>query len=94
MLQSHNTEKFENVLYTICKNYNLSFSIQHMLGGFFHEDGRFVKENSIQITFIGGDKNTIDEVSKDICAFFHQESVMVVHDFVDCYYVKNSLDGQ
>lgn len=89
--QKYETEKFEKVLYLVCKNYQVSFSLAHLAGGYFHDNGQFVAENSLQITLIGGSENVVNEISKDICAFFNQESVLVVHDIVDSFLVRNEL---
>ena len=43
------------------------------------------------ITFIGIDKKIIEEIAKDICAFFNQESVMIVYNPVNVFSVKENL---
>lgn len=89
--QKYETRRFEEVLYFVCKNYKASFSIAHLSGGYFHENGQFVAENSMQITLIGGSEKMVNEISEDICTFFNQESVLVIHDEVDSYLVKNAI---
>lgn len=84
-------QTLESVLYSVCKNYKVSFSILESEGGYFHANGHFIKEDSIQVILIGSTKEIANEIAIDICAFFNQESVLVVHDVVDSYMVKNVL---
>ena len=46
-------------------------------GGYFHEDGSWVDENTLLVTFIGIRKRTVYEIARDICTFFRQETVMI-----------------
>ena len=89
--QKFETDKLEGVLWNVCRNYHVSFSVSRLSGGYFHDNGQFVKENTLQIMLLGGSKETTDEISKDICAFFNQETVLVVHDEVDSYLIRNPL---
>ena len=50
-----------------------------------------VQEKSLQTVLLGASEEAVDEISKDICAFFNQESVLIVHDEVDSYFVRNAL---
>lgn len=90
-VQKFSTDRLEKLMCEVCKSYKVSFSMNRMTGGYFHENGQFVNENSIQITLIGGSKEITDEIAKDICAFFNQESVFVVHDKVDSYMIQETL---
>ncbi|MCQ2512621.1 MAG: hypothetical protein MJ092_04460 [Lachnospiraceae bacterium] len=89
--QKFATEKLERILYNVCKNYHVSFSVSRLSGGYFHDNGQFVRENSLQITLIGGSQETTDEIAEDVCAFFNQETVLVIHDEVDSYLIRNTL---
>ena len=92
--QKFETDKLEGVLWNVCRNYHVSFSVSRLSGGYFHDNGQFVKENPVQIMLLGGSKETTDEISKDICAFFNQETVLVVHDEVDSYLIRNPLKDE
>ena len=91
-VQEHNTETFESVIKKVCKGYHVAFSLSSCLGGYYHEDQTYVSENSLILTLIGAEEYMVEEISKDICAFFHQECVMVTHDKVFCRYVSESLE--
>lgn len=89
--QEFGTEQFRKILCNVCKNYRLAFSVSEMHGGYFHESGEFVSENSLCLTLIGADDAIVDEIAKDVCAFFRQESVMVTQDTIHCRFVHESL---
>ena len=89
--QEFSTEQFQKIICNVCKGYRVAFSVSNLQGGYFHDDGMFVAENSLCLTLIGADDTMVDEIAKDICAFFHQESVLVTHDTVDCRLVRESI---
>ena len=85
------TEQLERIVGNVCKGYRVGFSLSEMHGGYLQDDGTFVAENSLCLTLIGSDDALAEEIAKDICAFFHQESVLVTHDTIDCRFVRESL---
>lgn len=90
--QKYATEFFSKILCNVCKGYQVAFSVSELHGGYFHDDRTFVSENSLCLTLIGAEDYMADEIAKDLCAFFHQESVMVLRDTVDCRFVRETLD--
>lgn len=60
-------------------------------GGYFHEDGTYVEEESLVLTLLDVDEKTIGEISKDLCAFFNQESVMVTYTDALIRFVKEKI---
>lgn len=90
--QMHSTEIFQKIVCSVCKGYHVGFSVSELHGGYFHDDGTFVSENSLCLTLIGAADDMVDEIAKDICAFFHQESVLVTKVNEDCRFVQNSLE--
>lgn len=89
--QEHSTERFLRILYNVCKGYEVSFSVSELHGGYFCKDSTFVNENSLCITLVGAEDALADEIAKDICAFFNQESVMVIRDNVECRFISEKL---
>ena len=61
-------------------------------GGYFHEDGRYTEENTLVLILIDTPEKTVMEIAKDLCAFFHQESVMVTGDTCSVVFVQEGLD--
>ena len=75
--QRYDTEKYRSILKNVCKNYQAPFSLQVIEGGYFHDDGSWVDENTLLITLIDTPQKTVYEIARDVCTFFHQESVMI-----------------
>ena len=87
------TEKYISVLRNVCFSYGTPFSFDVQEGGYIHEDGTYTRETSLVLTLIGVDDYTVNEVAKDLCAFFHQESVLITEGSVRAYYISESLNG-
>ena len=85
------TEKYISVLRNVCCAYNIPFSFGVEEGGYIHESGEYTKETTLVLTLIDADKNTVSEIAKDLCTFFHQESVLITEGIVRAYYVSESL---
>ena len=89
--QIFETEKYITILKGVCKSYKVAFSFSVAQGGYIHEDGTYTQENSLVISLVDAKKGTVDEIAKDLCVFFNQESVMITANAVRTYYVKESL---
>ena len=85
------TEKYISVLRNVCYAYNMPFSFAVEEGGYIYESGEYTKETTLVLTLIDADKNTVSEIAKDLCTFFHQESVLITEGIVRAYYVSESL---
>ena len=89
--QEFETEKYVSILKKVCKGYRVAFSMSLINGGYFHDDGTYVEENTLMLTLLDVDEKTVEEIAKDLCAFFHQESVMVSTSEAEVHFVKESL---
>ena len=89
--QKFETEKYVSILKKVCKGYRVAFSMSLINGGYFHDDGTYVEENTLMLTLLDVDEKTVEEIAKDLCAFFHQESVMVSASEAEVHFVKESL---
>lgn len=85
------TEKYISVLRNVCYAYNTPFSFGVEEGGYIHESGEYTKETTLVLTLIDADKTIVNEIAKDLCTFFHQESVLITEGVVRAYYVSESL---
>ena len=90
--QTHDTEKYKSVLKRLCRNYHTPFSLQVIEGGYYHDDGTWVDENTLLVTLIGIPRKRVYEIARDLCVFFHQESVMITCTQVVRFNVHDSLD--
>ncbi|MBE6116199.1 MAG: DUF3574 domain-containing protein [Erysipelotrichaceae bacterium] len=91
MKQEHETEKFVKILKNVCYNYHVAFSFSVVQGGYFHEDGEYTQETTLVLTLIDTDNETVNEIAKDLCVFFHQESVMITESKVRAYFINERL---
>ncbi len=89
--QIFETEKYIRILREVCFAYHTPFSFDVLEGGYIHEDGAYTRETTLALTLIDAEQNVIHEIAKDLCAFFHQESVLITEDRVRAYYISESL---
>lgn len=85
------TEKYISVLRNVCYAYNMPFSFGVEEGGYIHESGEYTRETTLVLTLIDADKVIVNEIAKDLCTFFHQESVLITEGQVRAYYVSETL---
>ena len=90
-VQKFDSEKYLSILKNSCKNYNVAFSVQEISGGYFHEDGRYTEENTLMLMLIDVPEQIVNELAKDLCAFFHQESVMVTTSPMSVVFIKETI---
>ena len=91
-VQKFSTEKYIAILHNVCRNYQVVFSTYQIKGGFFNEDGRYTEENTLVLMLMDIPETIVMEIAKDLCTFFHQESVMVSTSPCSVYYVQEKLD--
>ena len=56
-----------------------------------HDDGRYTQEKTLVISLIDVSDELVNEIAKDLCAFFNQESVMITEGEIKAYFVNDSL---
>lgn len=61
-------------------------------GGYFHDDGEYTEETSLVLVLVNPDRNTVKEIAKDLCTFFHQESVLVTEGHIEGYFIGQSAE--
>ena len=87
--QRFETSKYLSILKSVCKSHRVPFSVNQINGGYFHEDGDYVEEQTLVLTLLDIDDDVIDQVADDLCTFFRQESVMVVRSEAEVRFVRN-----
>jgi len=88
-VQEFDTEKFLAVVTRVCTGYRVGYSYTRSFGGYIHEDGTYVNENSILLSLVGLPEELIDRIAMDLCRFFNQESVLVIRDEGASYSIVN-----
>ena len=91
LTQKHETEKYISILKNVCISYNVCFSFSLAQGGYIFEDGRYTQEETLVISLIDTDPAIINEIAKDLCVFFNQESVLITEGIVRAYYINEKL---
>ena len=86
------TDVYISVLRNVCYAYGQPFSFDVEEGGYIHENGDYTRENTLVLTLIDADKTMVNEIAKDLCTFFHQESVLITEGMVRAYYVSETLE--
>ncbi len=89
--QKYELERYRSVLKQICFSYHVAFSVSVSEGGYFHDNGEYTEENTLVLTLIDTDKALIEEIAKDLCVFFNQESVLITEDEVRAYYIQEKI---
>ena len=89
--QKFEIERYLTVLRRVCLEYGVPFSLDLQEGGYLHEDGTYTQEQTIVLTFFDVEPETIEEIAKDLCVFFHQESVLVTKGVVETFTIKESI---
>ncbi len=84
-------ERYVSVLKNVCRSYHTAFSFDVINGGYFHEDGTYVEENSLELTLLDVSDELVKEIAKDLCVFFHQESVMVVYSEPEVEFIQEII---
>ena len=90
--QIFETEKYISILRNVCFAYHTPFSFDVEEGGYIHENGEYTKETSLILSLIDVNKKTVNEIAKDLCVFFHQESVMITEDHIRTYFISETLE--
>ena len=90
--QEHDTIKYVSILKNVCRSYHVPFSCSVAQGGYFHEDGRYTQETTLILSLIDIESDTVNEIARDLCAFFRQESVLITENKVRSYTVNERLE--
>ncbi len=90
--QLFESEKYIRVLRSVCYSYKVPFSFNVQEGGYIYESGEYARETSLVLTLIDVEKAIVNDIAKDLCAFFHQESVLVTENQIQAYFVRETLD--
>ena len=88
--QKYSINTYAAVLKQVCFHYHVPFSFNLEQGGYFHEDGDFVQENTLVLTLIGIEDKLTMKIAEDLCELFHQESVLVTFDHVKIISISKS----
>ncbi len=89
--QRFDTGKYQSVLKNVCRSYHTAFSVHIVEGGYFHDDGTYVDETTLVLTVLDAEPAVVREIAGDLCAFFHQESVMVTVSDAEVFFIRDNV---
>ena len=89
--QVHPTKVYVDVMKTVCRSYHVAFTFVISEGGYFHENGDYTQEKTLVISLLDPQDGVVDAIARDLCAFFHQESVLITESKVRSYFIKEQL---
>lgn len=91
MQQKYQTEMYVDIMKYVCQSYHVAFSYIVSDGGYFHENGDFTKEKTLVLCLLDPQEGIVDAIARDLCVFFHQESVLITESQVRSYFIKEKL---
>ena len=89
--QEHPTKTYVAIMKNVCKSYHVAFSFIVSEGGYFHDNGDYTQEKTLVLCLLDPEMGVVDSIARDLCAFFHQESVLITESKVRAYYIKEKL---
>lgn len=57
-----------------------------------HESGEYTEENTLVLSLIDIDEQTVNEIAEDVCMFFNQKSALITTDRVRTHSIKRVED--
>ena len=91
--QLFETKQYLEQLKKLCFTYHVPFSVGMEEGGYFHDNGDYVEEKTLVLTLIDAEKETIQNIAKDLCTMFNQESILITDDIVKGCYIGSTVAG-
>jgi hypothetical protein len=89
--QEYQTEMYVAIMKHVCQSYHVPFSYIVSDGGYFHENGDYTQEKTLVLFLLDPEKGIVDSIARDLCAFFHQESVLITESKGRAYFIKEKL---
>ena len=89
--QEHKTKVYVDIMKSVCRSYRVPFSFIVSEGGYFHDNGDYTQEKTLVLCLLDPEKDVADAIARDLCFFFHQESVLVTETKVRAYFIKEEL---
>jgi hypothetical protein len=86
--QEHDTGRYVSILKRVCVEHGTPFSFDVINGGYIHDDGEYTEENTIVLTFIDIERETVEDIARDLCTLFNQESVLMTTGLVKIQMIR------
>lgn len=79
-------DELREVIVQFFKKKEIGFSILRAKGGYLHDDGVFISEDTICINIIGSDDLDIIKLAKSLSMFMNQDYSLVMKDIIKSEY--------
>jgi hypothetical protein len=89
--QKFDSDVYVSILKKVCFSYHVPFSFTLSEGGYFHENGDYTQERTLILSLIDAEEAVATEIAKDLCAFFHQESVLLTASEIRAVFINERL---
>lgn len=76
-------QNLEDAVASFFKRHHIDFTLLRVKGGYRHENGPFVIENTLCITVIGAPTFDIVKLAKDFSEYMNQEKVLIVKSYIN-----------
>ena len=85
------TDSYIAILKRICRSCGVPFSFNVVDGGYIHDDGEYTEEKTIVLSLVNVPHDIVDEIAKESCVLFHQESVLVTVGRIHARRIREAL---
>jgi len=89
--QKFDSSVYVSILKKVCFSYHVPFSFTISEGGYFHENGDYTQEQTLILSLIDVEEAVATEIAKDLCVFFHQESVLLTTSEIKAVFINERL---
>lgn len=88
LLKEVTYEEFIEMISHICTAYNIGFSVKTMNGGYLSDVGKYILEESLELTLVGANEEQVMNIANTLKEKFNQESIIVTKTVCDTYIIK------
>ena len=81
------TGKFIEIVSNICEQNRVGFSIKKMNGGYITKNGKYIKENSLNLTLNGITEIQAIKIAQSLKELLNQECILVTKNEVNTFIV-------
>ena len=86
------TEKINELVKIVCSGYQRPFCYTIGQGSYYHHDNTVTLEKNISLMLADISEEQVNEIAKDLCLFLNQESVMVLKEEAEMYFIEEHFD--
>ena len=85
--QMYDTSVYIGDLSSVLRQHKIAFTLSKVLGGYYHDDGTFVRENTLKV-LLRTNKKELKEIIKTIAKHFNQEAIFCIKHTYETHFFK------